>query len=81
MQLAAGYAAHASRNKHINIDTHTGAGTHASRHTQAHTHRQAHTLAGTHRVKYDMRMSMEKWAGRQTVLKSARQRKVEKGRE
>lgn len=71
MQLAAGYAAHASRNKHINIDTHT----HAGRHTLAHTG------AGTHRVKYDMRMSMEKWAGRQTVLKSARQRKGERGRE
>lgn len=77
MQLAAGYAAHASRNKHINIDTHTEAGTH----TGAGTHASRHTLAGTHRVKYDMRMSMEKWAVRQTVLKSARQRKGERARE
>lgn len=41
MQLAAGYAAHASRNKHINIDTHTG--------RQAHTQGQAHTQAVTHK--------------------------------
>lgn len=39
MQLAAEYAAHASRNKHINIDTHTEAGTH----TGAGTHRGRHT--------------------------------------